>query len=196
MLETIDKCVDYSNKIVNDLLDYSREVHLELKEESLKKILVESLKLLDVPEKIETQNLLNDSLAIKVDADKIKRVFINLVKNAIDAMPNGGKITVNSKQANDRVEVSFSDTGAGISEDVAPKLFSPLFTTKAQGMGFGLAICKRIIEAHGGTIAFKTVKGQGTTFTLTFPIESKFEVGGENTWINIPESSLSTTTKQ
>ena len=111
-------------------------------------------------------------------------------------MPNGGKITINSQQVNDRLELSFSDMGGGIAEDVVPKLFSPLFTTKAQGMGFGLAICKRIIEAHSGTIAFKTVKGKGTVFTLTLPIEPKFEVGGENTWINIPESSLSTTTKQ
>ena len=179
MLETIDKCVDYSNKIVNDLVDYSREVRLELKEESLKKLVTESLNLLGVPEKIEAKNQLDDKPTVKVDADKIKRVFINLIKNAIDAMPNGGKITINSRQVNDCVEVSFSDTGAGIAEDVLPKLFSPLFTTKAQGMGFGLAICKRIIEAHGGTISVKTVKGQGTTFTLTLPIEPKFEVGGE-----------------
>jgi signal transduction histidine kinase len=77
-----------------------------------------------------------------------------------------------------------------------PKLFSPLFTTKAQGMGFGLAICKRIIEAHGGTIKVKTTKNKGTTFTVTLPIEPKHEIGGENTWINIPESSLLTTMKQ
>jgi signal transduction histidine kinase len=160
MLETIDKCVDYSNKIVSDLLDYSREVHLELKEESPKKLLEDSMKLFDVPETIQIQNLLNDQPTVKVDADKIKRVFINLVKNAVEAMPNGGVIAVSSKSVNDELEVSFSDTGAGISEDVVPNLFSPLFTTKAQGMGFGLAICKRIIEAHSGTIAFKTVRAK------------------------------------
>ena len=196
MLETINKCVDYSNKIVNDLLDYSKEVHLELQEESLKKLLTESLGLLDISEKIEILNHLNDKPTVKIDADKIKRVFINLIKNAIDAMPNGGKIIIDSNQVNGSVEVSFSDTGVGIAEDVLPKLFSPLFTTKAQGMGFGLAICKRIIEAHGGTITVKTVKGKGTTFTVTFLIEPKLEIGGENTWINIPESSLSTTMKQ
>jgi len=179
MLETIDKCVDYSNKIVNDLLDYSREINLDSKDESLKQLVTESLSLLEVPENIEPQNQLNDEPTVKVDANKIKRVFVNLIKNAIDAMPNGGKITICSKQVNDYVEVYFSDTGAGIAEDILPKLFSPLFTTKAQGMGFGLAICKRITEAHGGTVSVKTVHGQGTTFTLTFPIEPKFEVGGE-----------------
>lgn len=196
MLETINKCVDYSNKIVNDLLDYSKEIRLELREESLKKLLTESLDLSDISEKIELLNHLNDKPTVKIDADKIKRVFINLIKNAIDAMPNGGKITIDSKQVNGNLEVSFSDTGVGITDDVLPKLFSPLFTTKAQGMGFGLAICKRIIEAHGGTITVKTVKDKGTTFTVTLPIEPKLEIGGENTWINIPESSLSTTMKQ
>ena len=196
MLETINKCVDYSNKIVNDLIDYSREVRLELREETLKKLLTESLGLLDIPEKIEILNHLDDKPTVKIDADKIKRVFINLIKNAIDAMPKGGKITIDSNQVNGSLEVSFSDTGVGIADDVLPKLFSPLFTTKAQGMGFGLAICKRIIEAHGGTITVKTVKGKGTTFTVTLLIEPKLEIGGENTWINIPESSLLTTMKQ
>lgn len=196
MLEIINKCVDYSNKIVNDLLDYSREVRLELREESLNKLLTESLCILDISEKIEISNRLNDAPTVKIDADKIKRVFINLIKNAIDAMPNGGKIAIDSNQVNGNLEVSFSDTGNGIADDVLPKLFSPLFTTKAQGMGFGLAICKRIIEAHGGTIKVKTIKNKGTTFTVTLPIESKHEIGGENTWINIPESSLLTTMKQ
>jgi two-component system sensor histidine kinase HydH len=111
-------------------------------------------------------------------------------------MPNGGKVTVKGRQLNDNLEISFTDTGLGISEEVLPKLFSPLFTTKAQGMGFGLAICKRIIEAHQGTIGVNTVKGQGTTFILTLPIEQKITGGGEKVWINYPESSLSTTMKR
>jgi two-component system sensor histidine kinase HydH len=111
-------------------------------------------------------------------------------------MPNGGKITIDSKEVNGSLEISFADTGTGISDVVLPKLFSPLFTTKAQGMGFGLAICKRIIEAHGETITVKTAKGKGTTFTITLPIELKPEIGGEKVWINMPESSLSTMTKQ
>jgi signal transduction histidine kinase len=67
----------------------------------------------------------------------------------------------------------------GISEEILPKLFTPLCTTKAQGMGFGLAICKRVIEAHKGTIAVKTVKGKGATFTITLPLDIKVKSGGE-----------------
>ena len=140
-------------------------------------------------------NCLKHRPNLKVDSDKIKRVFINLIKNAIDAMPNGGKLTIASKQVNDVLEISFADTGTGINDEIMPKLFSPLFTTKAQGMGFGLAICKRIIEAHRGTITVKTAKGKGTTFIVTLPIEPKLEIGGEKIWINMPKSSLSMMTK-
>ena len=195
MLDTIDRCVDYSNKIVSDLLDYSREIRLDLKECSPKLLLSESLAMSQVPEKVKIVNCLKNKPNLKVDSDKIKRVFINLIKNAIDAMPNGGKLTIASKQVNDGLEISFADTGTGISDEIMPKLFSPLFTTKAQGMGFGLAICKRIIEAHGGKITVKTAKGKGTTFIVTLPIEPKPEIGGEKIWINMPKSSLSMMTK-
>jgi PAS domain S-box-containing protein len=195
MLDVIDKCVDYSNKIVNDLLDYSREIRLELQECSLRKLLAEALAMLNIPEKVEILNHVPPELHLKVDSDKIKRVFINLIKNAVDAMPNGGKITIDSEEVNGSLKISFSDTGTGISDEVMPKLFSPLFTTKAQGMGFGLAICKRIIESHGGKITVKTAKGKGTTFIVTLPIEPKLEIGGEEIWMNMPKSSLSMMTK-
>ena len=97
------------------------------------------------------------------------RVFINLVKNAIDAMPEKGTLEINSCFRNDWVEIVFADSGVGIPEEIMKKLFTPLFTTKAQGMGFGLAICKRIIEAHGGTIKVKSKVNKGTTFIIRLP---------------------------
>jgi PAS domain S-box-containing protein len=195
MLETIGKCVEHSNKIVSDLFDYSKEIRLELQESSPRNVLSEALDMVQVPAKVEILNLIPDEQHLNVDPDKIERVFINLIKNAIDAMPNGGKITIDSKEANGSLEISFADIGTGISNEILPKIFSPLFTTKAQGMGLGLAICKRIIEAHGGTITVKTAKGKGTTFTVTLPIKREPEIGGEKVWINMPEYSLSTMTK-
>jgi PAS domain S-box-containing protein len=196
MLKTIEKCVAYSNRIVNDLLDYSKEIRLEIQESSLRMLLFESLAMIHVPETVKIINNLLHKKTLKVDPDKLKRVFVNLIKNAIDAMPNGGKITIDSREANGNMEIYFTDTGTGISDEVLQKLFSPLFTTKAQGMGFGLAICKRIVEAHGGTITVKPVRDKGTTFTVTLPIEQKPEVeGGEKVWINMPESLSSTMTK-
>ena len=194
MVEIIEKCVDYSNKIVNDLLDYSRDIHLELEECSPRQLMLESLAMIQVPENVQIVNKLTQKHVLKADSDKIKRVFVNLANNAIDAMPNGGKLSIEGK-VKGNFEISFEDTGTGISNEMLPKLFSPLFTTKAKGMGFGLAICKRIVEAHGGTIAVKTVKDHGTTFTVTLPIEPKSGIGGEKIWVNAPESSLSTMTK-
>lgn len=190
MLETIDTCVDYSNKIVTDLLDYSREIHLEATECSLKNLVIDSIAMVNVPEKVEIVNHVSDEAHVKVDQDKIKRVFINLIKNGIEAMPNVGKLTINSKDANGNLEISFADTGVGIPDETLQKLFTPLFTTKAQGMGFGLAICKRLTEAHGGSITVKTSSGCGSIFIVTLPIESRNELGGEKVWIEMPKSSL------
>ncbi len=82
-----------------------------------------------------------------------------------------------------------------MSKETLEKLWTPLFTTKAKGMGFGLPICKRFIEAHGGTICAKSTIGKGSTFIVTIPIEPKPSEGGEKVWVKMPESSLLTTTK-
>ena len=181
MLEIIDNCVNYSNKIVNDLLDYSREIHLELQELSVDKLLAQAIAMMAIPKNVDIQVSVPYQQTIEVDPEKIERVLINLIKNAMDAMQNVGKISIDSKEVDNLLEISFTDTGMGISDDLLPKLFSPLVTTKAQGMGFGLAICKRIIEAHGGTIKVKTAIGKGTTFTISMPIKqpNRARVGGD-----------------
>jgi signal transduction histidine kinase len=125
-----------------------------------------------------------------VDMEKMKRVCVNLIKNAVDAMPKGGKLTIKSNTMDDQLEMVFIDTGIGITKEVLQKLWSPLFTTKAKGMGFGLPICKRVVEAHDGSISVESTVGKGTTFTVTIPIEPKLE-GGGNVWVNVPESLLS-----
>jgi PAS domain S-box-containing protein len=195
ILEIIDKAIDHSDKIINDLLDYSREMHLKLTECEPRTLLDEAVRMIRVPDRIQIVNHALGETRIRVDADKIMRVFINLIKNAVDAMPEKGTLEITSRQTRDNLEIAFADTGTGIPEETLPKIFSPLFTTKAQGMGFGLAICKRIIESHGGMITVKTAVNQGTTFTVTLPVKSKVEVGDEKTWINMPESLLSTTTR-
>jgi signal transduction histidine kinase len=82
-------------------------------------------------------------------------------------------VEILSKQVGETVEFTFSDDGLGMSEQTLAKAFTPLFTTKAQGMGFGLAICKRIVEAHCGKIAVTSALGKGSTFTVTLPLEHK-----------------------
>jgi len=194
MLEIIEKNIEYSNKIINDLLEYSREIKLEPTKTNPKSITKEAISLVEIPQNIQMINSTENKPKITVDVEKIKRAFVNIIKNAIEAMPEGGTLTIKSKVENDNLEIAFTDTGIGMSKDIAEKIFKPLFTTKAKGMGFGLPICKRIIEAHGGKISVESAIGKGTTFTVTIPIEPEIKKG-EKVWVNIPESLLSTTTK-
>ncbi|MCZ2855854.1 MAG: GAF domain-containing protein [Candidatus Bathyarchaeota archaeon] len=194
MLELIEKGVEYSNKIVNDLLAYSGEIRLELLETTPKSATEDVLTLVKIPENIRILDLTEDEPKIKVDVEKMKRVFANIIRNAIDSMPEGGILTITSKTSGDSIAIVFSDTGTGMPKDISEKIWVPFFTTKAKGMGLGLPICKRIVEAHNGKILVESKIGKGTTFMVTLPIKPKIG-GGEEKWQNMPESLLLTTTK-
>jgi signal transduction histidine kinase len=105
-----------------------------------------------------------------LDEGMLKQAFLNMVLNAIQAMPGGGVLTVESRLRSDAVEVKIADTGVGISEENRRKLFSPFFTTKKNGTGLGLAITYRIIENHRGRIDVASEPGKGATFTVKLPI--------------------------
>ena len=169
MLNVIDRSVEQANNIIADLLDYSREIHLELQECSPKSLIDDALLSINVPASIKIINHTQNSPLVRVDAGKMERVFINLIKNAIEAMPNGGTLEIASAENMNDLQVTFADTGIGMSEDVLAKLFTPLFTTKAHGMGLGLPICKRIVEAHGGKIFVQSTPNKGTMFIVKLP---------------------------
>ncbi len=175
MLETIEEDIGRTNKIINDLLEYSREIRIELTESNPRSMIKEALSTIEIPNSVLTVNLTENKPRAKVDTEKIKRVFINIVRNAVDAMPQGGTLTIKSRTTDGNLEISFADTGKGIPKETLEKLWMPLFTTKAQGMGFGLAICKRIVEAHGGSIFVESTVGKGTTFTVSLPVNLKPE---------------------
>jgi signal transduction histidine kinase len=178
MLNTIDKAVEYSNKVVNDLLDYSRDIPLDLEECTPKSLIDYVLLTIKIPKNIKILDHTESSPTIMADMNKLVRVFTNLITNALDAMSqNGGTLEINSHQNGDNLELAFADTGTGMSPEVMEKIFTPLFTTKAQGMGFGLAICKRIIETHGGTIAVESTQKKGTVFTVTLPVSQSNTIG-------------------
>jgi signal transduction histidine kinase len=196
MLEIIEKDIQYSNKIITELMDYSREIRLELTETTPKSIIAESISLIRIPEKVQLADSTLNEPKIKIDIDKMKRVFANFIKNAVEAMPQGGKLTISSRASSNNVEFMLIDSGVGMAKEVSEKIWTPFFTTKAKGMGLSLAICRRIIEAHQGKISVESIVGEGTTFTITIPIEPRTRVeGGEKVWVNMPESLLSTTTK-
>jgi signal transduction histidine kinase len=108
------------------------------------------------------------------DPHLLHRVFANLLLNAMQAMPGGGTLNVNAFSEDGAIAVRVSDTGTGIREDFKDKLFKPLFTSKAKGTGLGLAVVKRIVEAHGGEIIVESEVGKGSTFTVKLPIVEKW----------------------
>jgi PAS domain S-box-containing protein len=193
MLELIEKGIENSNKIINDLLEYSREMKLELTQTNLKSILKEALGFIEIPKNVQILDETDSELKMKVDAERMLRVFTNIIKNAVDAMPKGGKLRVTSWKSNNDYRIEFSDTGIGITKCMRDKIWSPLFTTKAKGMGFGLPICKRMVEAHGGKISLEGEIAKGTTVTITLPLEPKPREG--ETLVNLPEPLLPETTK-
>ncbi len=170
MLRLIEDSVGYSDAIVGDLTEYSAEIKLNLIETTPKAIVREALGKVSVPRVVTVHDRSEERPTIKVDSDRMTRVFINLVDNAIDAMPQGGILTISGKRSDGSVEIEFSDTGSGMPEKVMKNLWKPLQTTKAKGLGLGLAICKRVVDAHGGSISVKSRPGEGTTVTIRLPI--------------------------
>ena len=187
MVETIETCIERSNKIINDLLEYSKEIRLDVEGTNPKSIVESTLRQIQVPSTIEIDDQTRDEPNLRIDKGKIERVFVNIVRNAFDSMPEGGKLTIKSENTNDMVAFSFRDTGTGMTDEVMNKLWTPLFTTKAKGMGFGLAISKRIVEAHGGEIKAETELGKGSVFTIIFPFEPKPALMGQSIFLNTPE---------
>ena len=110
-----------------------------------------------------------DAGTIMTDPEIIRRVLSNLISNAVQAMPNGGKLNVSVARDADDTVIAVQDSGVGIPEEARPKLFSPLFTTKSKGQGFGLAVVKRMTEAFGGTVTFESEVGKGTRFIVRLP---------------------------
>jgi signal transduction histidine kinase len=106
-----------------------------------------------------------------IDRTLLRQAILNLIKNGLEALGRGGRLTVGTRRVDDHVEISIRDTGPGIATDVGKRLFEQFFTTKPQGTGLGLYISRQIIEQHGGTLRWESGPGAGTTFTASLPIK-------------------------
>lgn len=171
-LDAIQEQVDYINKIIADLQDYARPLKPEQVEVDLCTTIPQLVATVKAPSNVTLITECEPALPkIKVDRTLLKRVLVNLAINSIQAMPNGGKVTIKAAHKDHSIVITVTDTGVGIPDEFKPKLFQPLMTTKSKGQGFGLAVVKRLVEAQGGTITFESQVGVGTTFTITFPIK-------------------------
>jgi two-component system, NtrC family, sensor kinase len=167
--EIIEKNILYINKIVSDLQDYARTLKPEFSLLDLSYVFAEVLKNTKIPDNIVLSTDFSGQLTLRSDPTFLQRMLTNLMTNAVQAMPEGGKLEVEVCRKGQKICITVSDTGVGIPEEVKSKIFSPMFTTKSKGQGLGLSVVKRLAEALGGSIRFESEEGKGTKFIIELP---------------------------
>ena len=168
-IESINENISYINKIVSDLNDYARTAQPRIEEVDLTLIIKKIITGLNMPNNIEIDFSLQPNVKFRSDSSYLTRIMTNLGSNAIQAMPKGGTLAIAMECIDNRVRISVSDSGEGISDEVKGKIFTPLFTTKAKGQGFGLAVVKKLVEELHGAIIFESQQGKGTKFVIDLP---------------------------
>lgn len=171
--------VDRLNGVVCQFLDYARPLRIGFELVDINQVLRRTLQLLEAespPTDIEIRHDLFDELPrLYAGAEQLKQVFINLIRNGLEAMPNGGVLEIQTQLIGETdtptVEINFSDEGEGISPEVMKNIFIPFYTTKGMGTGLGLSICQRIIEHHEGTIQIQNRPEGGARFTIRLPVQ-------------------------
>ena len=189
ILKLAESEVDGSVQIIGELLDFSRVVQLVPRHTQINEIIDQLKEGVTLPEKTELKLDLDLSLpSAQVDPDRLKQVFHNIINNGLQAMPEGGHLTIKTRleveaqgdlEEREMISVSFEDQGIGIEAVHLRKIFEPLFTTKTRGTGLGLAISNNIVEKHGGKIEVTSQKGKGTCFTVKLPLKPPEEEGNE-----------------
>ena len=170
----IDAEIKQANSIISEVLGYARTRDLILTTVDLNSYLRELLLSYPfIPGITLKEELDAESVRIKVDAEEIKQAIRNVVSNAIEAMPNGGTLTVGTKVGKRLVCIYIADQGPGITDEVRRKMFAPFFTTKARGTGLGLAVVGKAISRHKGKLFIQSKPGKGTCFQIYLKIYRK-----------------------
>ena len=169
MLDILSNDVARANKIVTDLLDFSRIKNLNKTRIRVDELINDFLNNTDFGHEIRIIRKLEEVEA-SVDPDKLKQVLVNIFSNAKDAMPEGGSITISAGKREPFVSITVSDTGSGMDEETLSHIFDPLFSTKTKGLGLSLAIVKEVVDLHSGRLLVTSKKGAGTTFEILMPL--------------------------
>jgi len=168
-LEIIDQQISRADAIIEDLLEYSKTKIAKKKDLPLNQFATKVVEALPIPSNIRvTTQLSDDGPMVRLDEEQMGRVIANLVKNGVEAMPEGGELAFESGVRGGRPVLRIADTGAGIPQRNLKEIFQPLFTTKARGIGLGLALSKNLAEANGVKIEVESRVGKGSSFTLVF----------------------------
>jgi signal transduction histidine kinase len=172
MLAYINSAVDRSVRMLEDLRLNTREEPLRLAPTNLHALITQTIKEMQPAKGVEYDIRIDDGVgSVPLDPLKMRRVFDNLFRNAAEAMPEGGWITISARRIVDVLIIEVADTGKGIPPEVLEKLFRPFSSTKIGGLGLGLSYCRKAVEAHGGTITAENVPGNGAKFTISIPLK-------------------------
>lgn len=173
-LDIIIEEVNVLNKITTEFLDFARPTKVNLRETDVNDVLFRTVQFMQLDiqrQNVEvSQHFAYDLPKIMADERQLEQVFRNMVLNAVQAMPDGGKLTISTQAAKNGVRITISDTGMGIPERDLNQIFVPFFTTKTKGTGLGLAIVQKVIANHGGSISVKSTVGKGTRFEILLPV--------------------------
>ena len=171
-LNRIQSSVGGANAIIESLLNLTRMKEPQLSGLDLIAITHDAIVSSKVPARVDViRDFAEAEVMVNADRGQLGIAFNNIVKNAVESMDGGGTLTVVVRRATDgQAEVSFADTGAGIDPEDLDKVFNPLFSSKAKGIGFGLSIAKMVIDKHGGTIEARSEPGNGAIFTVRLPV--------------------------
>jgi signal transduction histidine kinase len=170
-LQMISSEIHKSERIISDLLNFSRARPPERENVEISALVTQVIAEQLPPEQIELSTQLASNLpSVFVDPEQVEQVLVHLISNAYQSMPEGGKLTISTKLETNDVAISVADTGCGISPENMNKLFEPLFTTKAKGIGLGLAVSKSLIESNEGTIEVESEENKGSIFTVRLPV--------------------------
>jgi PAS domain S-box-containing protein len=187
-VDVVNEEVERLNRIVVDFLFAVRPMNTELEDRDLNEIVHDLLEFVrfeleEAGVAIE-ENLGSDLPSLEIDEKYLKQALLNIVKNAISAMPGGGIMTVSTYQQADTVILKVADNGEGMSDEVLNKIFEPYFTTKDFGSGIGLTMVYKVVKEHMGDISVASQEGKGTSFTINFPIPQRekhlLNYSGEN----------------
>jgi signal transduction histidine kinase len=175
-LSEIDAEVTTADRIVSELLDYSREPKRHAQLFPLGAAVAKVLHTTAIPNSVEIEGpVQNDDVYVRADQGQVERILANIILNAVQAMPDGGALSVRCDASGDAAVVTVADTGIGIDEENLPKIFEPLYTGKAKGIGLGLAISRRYAQLNDGKLEAESELGKGSTFRLTLPLASDTE---------------------
>ena len=170
-LNVLEKEVATSERIIDSLLGFGRASAPIRREVNVNDLVRQSLARTDVPKSVQVVCALEEELpTIEADAAQLVMAFTNIILNAVQAMPEGGRLLLRSEIPDPKwVAITCTDTGIGVPDEHRSKIFEPLFTTKAKGIGLGLALVKALIEGHGGRIEVRNEEIKGSTFTIQLP---------------------------